>query len=289
MRESYMYPFQGYWGGDAHCHLAVYDHGGKVIVIATEPESNQGASITNMAEYLATQVWHEVGAPALEHFMWIERYPDRAFVAGRPALEESFDLVTFTATQPHAYAVADQRQYPTVLREPQWKPITQADVEELIGEPYVAPALDDPSDHRKPPAQQPARTTPAQDEGVHTFPPGPHVYRGIRVVDTNDRERFTIRCVVLADDQPLLATERARQHSPSGWEWGYGGSGPAALAHALLAGEFDVAVADRYYQQFKWDVVAHFEREQGGEEWQLTSADIRAWLERQQHDEGGAV
>ena len=32
----------------------------------------------------------------------------------------------------------------------------------------------------------------------------------------------------------LDMTARARQHSPTGFAWGYGGSGPAALAHSLL-------------------------------------------------------
>jgi hypothetical protein len=120
-----------------------------------------------------------------------------------------------------------------------------------------------------------------QGEPGSTLLPGPHVYRGIRVYDINDTgKRYIINCVVLVDDQPLPMTTQAKRHSPSGWEWGYGGSGPAAVAHALLACEFGATVADRYYQQFKWEVVARFDREQGGEEWQLTSADIQRWLDQ---------
>ncbi len=47
-------------------------------------------------------------------------------------------------------------------------------------------------------------------------------------------------------------------HSPTGFCWGYGGSGPAQTALAILAdyfGEDRLALA--YYQQFKNRVIAH--------------------------------
>ena len=47
------------------------------------------------------------------------------------------------------------------------------------------------------------------------------------------------------------------EQSPTGFDWGYGGSGPAQLAIAILA---DLTVDDLYskarYMSFKWDVVA---------------------------------
>ena len=47
------------------------------------------------------------------------------------------------------------------------------------------------------------------------------------------------------------------EHSPTGFNWGYGGSGPAQLAIAILA---DLTGDDLYskarYMSFKWDVVA---------------------------------
>lgn len=48
-----------------------------------------------------------------------------------------------------------------------------------------------------------------------------------------------------------------RNHSPSGFEFGYGGSGPAQLALAILADCCDDATALECYQAFKWCVVAH--------------------------------
>lgn len=46
-------------------------------------------------------------------------------------------------------------------------------------------------------------------------------------------------------------------HSPDGFNWGYGGSGPAQLALAILAdatGSDDIA--SDLHQAYKWDVIA---------------------------------
>jgi hypothetical protein len=61
-------------------------------------------------------------------------------------------------------------------------------------------------------------------------------------------------------------------HSPTGFEWGYGGSGPAQLALALLAdhlGDEDEAVA--LHQDFKREVVAGLPVRG----WKLTSEQIQ--------------
>lgn len=47
------------------------------------------------------------------------------------------------------------------------------------------------------------------------------------------------------------------KHSPTGFAWGYSGSGPAQLAYALLRHALeDRAAASRWYQQFKERVIA---------------------------------
>jgi hypothetical protein len=48
-------------------------------------------------------------------------------------------------------------------------------------------------------------------------------------------------------------SQKLRNHSPDGFNWGYGGSGPAQLALAIileLTGKADG------YQDFKWRVIA---------------------------------
>ena len=61
-------------------------------------------------------------------------------------------------------------------------------------------------------------------------------------------------------------------HSPDGFEWGYGGSGPAQLALALLADCLDnEQEAVEWHQDFKSAVVAGLPREG----WTLTEEEIR--------------
>lgn len=65
-----------------------------------------------------------------------------------------------------------------------------------------------------------------------------------------------------------------RNHSPTGFEWGYLGSGPAQLALAILidyTGDEDLALAR--YQTFKAEIVAHFQ-----DEWVLHGQAIDTWL-----------
>lgn len=50
-------------------------------------------------------------------------------------------------------------------------------------------------------------------------------------------------------------------HSPTGFEWGYGGSGPADLALNVLARFVNPSEAWRLHQDFKSDVIARIPRE----------------------------
>ena len=64
-------------------------------------------------------------------------------------------------------------------------------------------------------------------------------------------------------------------HSPTGFEWGYGGSGPAQLALAILADHCqDDEQALNFYQRFKWAVIAELPHRG----WMLTSDQIDAVL-----------
>ena len=62
-----------------------------------------------------------------------------------------------------------------------------------------------------------------------------------------------------------------RNHSPTGFEWGYAGSGPAQLALALLAhalGDDDRAL--RLYQDFKFRVIGPLK----GDAWEMSRDDV---------------
>ena len=69
------------------------------------------------------------------------------------------------------------------------------------------------------------------------------------------------------------------KHSPDGFQWGYGGSGPADLALSILVDYLsDKDKAFRLHQSFKWDFVAGFK-----DTWQITGSDIEAWLKAKDH------
>jgi len=83
-------------------------------------------------------------------------------------------------------------------------------------------------------------------------------------------------------DQEQLTPERSldlANHSLSGFEWGYSGSGPAQLALALLLDYTgDEAFALDHYQEFKTEVVSQLECTGPNGCWRLTSSDIDAVL-----------
>lgn len=51
------------------------------------------------------------------------------------------------------------------------------------------------------------------------------------------------------------ASQKIRNHSPDGFMWGYGGSGPAQLALAICIELFGKDVAQRIYQDFKYKMI----------------------------------
>lgn len=68
-----------------------------------------------------------------------------------------------------------------------------------------------------------------------------------------------------------------KNHSPTGFGWGYSGSGPAQLALAILADLFDDQTALQHYQKFKEEVIAS----RMTPEFYLDEGAVRSWLERQ--------
>lgn len=64
--------------------------------------------------------------------------------------------------------------------------------------------------------------------------------------------------IVTVGGSQLLPDESLNvvNHSPDGFAWGYGGSGPAQLALAILLKYMPKENALRYYQAFKFNVIA---------------------------------
>ena len=91
---------------------------------------------------------------------------------------------------------------------------------------------------------------------------------------TGDREDIILWRTL--EGEAHASVPHVARHSPTGIEWGYGGSGPADLALSVLLALTDQQAAEALYQRFKHEVVAAVP-EDGGV---LRAADVRRWVER---------
>ena len=122
---------------------------------------------------------------------------------------------------------------------------------------------------------QPAAETFAES-GTHA------IYRGERdpTRPVGEEVRVTVEGSPLAERQDL------KNHSPAGFEFGYGGSGPAQLALAMLAHHADEATALREYGAFKSEVIVELPGPaDGAATWTVPSAEVEAFLA--ERSEGG--
>ena len=112
----------------------------------------------------------------------------------------------------------------------------------------------------------------------------------LRMPEDTGRGPDTIRAVrgpvepkVTVGGEPLdwRASLAVRNHSPTGPEWGYDGSGPSQLALAILLAVTDRETAERRHQKFKRDVIARINDSQ----WSLPLRDVRRWLKDAAADE----
>lgn len=78
---------------------------------------------------------------------------------------------------------------------------------------------------------------------------------------------------------PLNMRYDLRNHSPDGPNWGYGGSGPAQLALAIVAaalGDDDLALM--LYQDYKWHLIAKVQ----SVNWTLPASSVVEWAQDQE-------
>jgi len=86
--------------------------------------------------------------------------------------------------------------------------------------------------------------------------------------------------IILKRDRNGIDTNVPRRiiyHSPDGFEWGYGGSGPADLAWNILSLFVGQREAQIYYQKFKFEFIATMPREGGV----IKREVILKWIEEQ--------
>ena len=104
-----IYNYTGFHGCVCICNLEII----KNLVIATELNENEGTSITNMAEHLATLICQEFEIEP-KHLIWVEHYPTRP--GGSRQLPASYDLVQFNLDSSGTF------------RQPRWTPLTSETV-----------------------------------------------------------------------------------------------------------------------------------------------------------------
>jgi hypothetical protein len=95
------------------------------------------------------------------------------------------------------------------------------------------------------------------------------------LVNRYEGKRTKAGTVVTVNGEPLDLRLDLHNHSPTGFDWGYCGSGPAQLALAILADH--LANDERalvIVQRFKWVVIAELPRN----DWILTGVDIHQAL-----------
>ncbi len=126
-----------------------------------------------------------------------------------------------------------------------------------IGPICFARKIDDDLNHGPPDASPALRWDPETGDVICERDP-----------DDFTKKRFNIAHVLV-------------KHSPTGMEWGYGGSGPADFALNILYAFTDAEFAQRHYQAFKATFVASLP-EAGGT---IAGSAIRWWIEVQKLDD----
>jgi hypothetical protein len=86
------------------------------------------------------------------------------------------------------------------------------------------------------------------------------------------------KAIILVDGHRLTPEEslKVRKHSPAGFAWGYGGSGPAQLALAiLLRCGVPAGTAQRVHQDFKFEFIGGLPQNNG---WRF-EVNVHEWVE----------
>jgi len=101
-------------------------------------------------------------------------------------------------------------------------------------------------------------------------------YRGTLPDNGHTASTHTVT-VDYGDGQGPRLLERKGQHSPTGFSWGYLGSGPATLACSILWDAFGVEPTRACYQAFKEEFVARWPQDRG---WELSDLQLFQWMVR---------
>ena len=105
------------------------------------------------------------------------------------------------------------------------------------------------------------------------------LYRGARKDPDTASDNYVHRVLEDGTVTELAPRTDLANHSPTGFNWGYGGSGPSQLALAIvsdmLGGPSPIAdaLAIEVYQDFKWSLIAPLK-----DRWELPADKVRAGI-----------
>ncbi len=139
LTQDVIYEFKGLWSCDSKCRIRIYEgagpQSGMTVVLCTELEDNEGTSVTNYAEHIASEIMRLYNI-APHSLLWIEHYEYRGVKlrhheTGRLTAQfaEHFDRVIFNEV--------DSRT--GNLKRPAWVRFTKQTVEQWIGESVSSP------------------------------------------------------------------------------------------------------------------------------------------------------
>lgn len=134
---DYLYEYRGMWDRepDAICWVRVFEEEGQtpVIVMAEHPR-NASTSVTNMAELLAAELIQrhfpqrfDYAPPAI----LLEHYPRELHASGRTAMKPTWDRLSFHSWAPRRVWLGGQERL--AFGEPEWRSISEHEVEALLG------------------------------------------------------------------------------------------------------------------------------------------------------------
>lgn len=312
------------------CGVRIFEaEGARPVVVLSEPPEDtgyDGPSVTNCVEQIAAEV--ALGNPSLAGLLrssaedgaeagcilFVEHYP-RCRAEKRRGAPETFDLVRFASWEPRP--VRWGAGSPLAFGEADWEHLGDEEAgrgraEAIVGGPLAAPGDDWLPRFR----QDLARRLPPRAEVGDAGSPRGHGRRehehGMHPPLPWDPETGDVRLRRVPDFERGLNTGdelvhlvqtnvpwSVVDHSPTGFEWGYYGQGPADLALNILNlfeppgadGQEPVGcwdgeasrTAHALHQAFKEDFLAKMPAEGG----MIRGTEIRAWISERVVRDGG--
>lgn len=252
LSRDYMLPYRGYHTPGGLCRVRLYTRssgdpvGPPALAVLSELPENRNTSVTNMAEVLFCEVALDQDLPAGTVF--VEHHP-RDENQLRASLEEEIDLVTFSpltgavsghaAGLPYTLVQMGGRKRPS-FSTPDWEPLAREDLQRMVGHaflwepvPQLPTAYAERIEAEHQYAEDEQRARAVVEEAALPEPPE------IQPALGSGSEYLVVRRVRNPESPGAgeLHTNVPRSvihHSPTGFETGYGGSGPADLALNIL-------------------------------------------------------